>query len=162
MSNSLQEQMLKLGLVDEKQVRDAAATRRSERRSKGQGNRSGARGGRERTRSENARALETARKAALDRSSSPEGAKPEIQAEVGAIVKAGRWKGQIDGRRRFYFESRDGRVPYLPLHDEIIVELERGTAALVESPTGQTSIITAEAAVKVMSLDVEWLRRWNA
>ena len=162
MSNSLQEQMLKLGLVDEKQVRDAEQTRRSERRPKGQSKRSGARGGRERTRSENARALETARKAALEGRSSPEVAKPELQAEVGAIVKAGRWKGQTDGRRRFYFDSRGGRVPYLTLNDDVIGELEKGTAALVESPSDQVSIINADAAVKVMGLDVDWLRRWNA
>ncbi len=162
MADSLQEQMLKLGLVDEKQIRDAEAKKRNERRPKGQGKRTGGRGGRERGPSQKSRALQAARKAARERLAANESVSPEVEAKIQAVVKAGRRKGQIDGRRRFYFDSRDGRVPYLDLNEDVIGELETGAVALVESPAGQTSIITAEAAEEIMALDVDWLRRWNA
>jgi uncharacterized protein YaiL (DUF2058 family) len=161
MANSLQEQMLKLGLVDEKQVRTAESQKQGERRPKGQGRRD-ARGRKESKCSDHAKALSSARQEARKRQESGQTIDPELERRVEETVRMGRRKGQIDGRRRFYFDSRDGRVPYLDLSDEVIGELESGRAAIAESASGKTTIITAETAIAVMGLDVDWLRRWNA
>ena len=142
-------------------MRKVETDKQAGRRPRGQRQRD-ARGRRETKQSAHAKTLAAARKAALRRREAGESIDPQVTSQVEAAVRAGRRKGSVEGRRRFYFDSRDGRVPYLELNDEVISEIETGAVAIVESESGKTAIITADAAVAVMTLDVDWLRRWNA
>ena len=69
--------------------------------------------------------------------------------------------GRTGGRRRFFFEARDGRVPLIEVNDDTMAGLEGGRIAIAEDPHGSTTLITREAAERIADLDGTWLRLWN-
>lgn len=62
------------------------------------------------------------------------------------------------GRHRFYFETRDGRVPYLAVNEGSLKALAEGALVIAESPEGRVQVIEAAGAVRVAQLDLAWLR----
>jgi hypothetical protein len=81
--------------------------------------------------------------------------------KVDQVVASGKLSGKTTGPHRFYYDSRDGRVPYAQVSDGILARLESGRAALVESPDGAVTLVDAKTARQVVDLDREWLRVWN-
>jgi len=160
MANSLQEQLLKMGLVDDSQVRKAQHEKRVDNQSKG---RKGVAAQRTQRDSKASAARQATKRADRAREKAKWSAAEarEVQQRAQQIVDSGRVQGRVHGRKRFYFESRDGRVPYVELSDEIVTQLERGRAGLAETPTGETSLIEAASAERVFDLDPDWLRVWN-
>lgn len=80
------------------------------------------------------------------------------EALIARIVDAGRVEAPAGGRRRFYYESRDDRVPYLELQDALASRLEKRDAAICEAPDGTITIVDADTARRIAALDRRWLR----
>lgn len=80
------------------------------------------------------------------------------EALIARIVEAGRVEAGSGGRRRFYYESRDDRVPYLELPDALASRLEKREAAICEAPDGTVSVVDADTARRIAALDRRWLR----
>ncbi len=160
--SSIKDQLLQLGLVDEKQAKQAAHDKRVANRKKGGG---AAHAKERRARDDAARAQrdeERARDRAreIERQSQTTGR--DTQLRIAQMVESGRVPGKTGGRKRFYFDGREGRVPYAQVSDEIAEALEAGRIALVESPQAKTSLVVAETAERIAELDLRWLRVWNA
>ena len=112
-----------------------------------------------RRRAEEARRLEQTRtraRADTERSSSDTRA---LHERVDQIVATGRVKIRF-GHRRYYFDSHDGRVPYLAMDDEAADQLDRGAVAIAQAPDGDVVLIDRQAAARVRDLDASWIRLW--
>ncbi|MEZ4470111.1 MAG: DUF2058 family protein [bacterium] len=158
--SSLKDQLLKLGLVSEKQARQSAHEQRVKKKSQG---RDGAVAEREQRQQQAEQAQQARRDQDRDRERARQ-ARLDARAlihQINDVVEGGRLDGRTNGSRRFYYESRDGRVPLLELSDGAFDDLIAGRAAVAESPRGDARLITAEAARKVAALDRVWLRVWN-
>jgi len=160
MASSLQDQMLKMGLVDATQVRKAQHDKRVGNQAKG---RKGVAAQRTQRDAKAAAARHATKRAdrAREKAKWTAAETREVQLLVQQIVDSGRLQGRTHGRRRFYFDSRDGRVPYLELSDEMVTDLERGRVGLAETPKGETSLIEGTSAGRAFDLDPDWLRVWN-
>lgn len=81
--------------------------------------------------------------------------------KVEQVVESGKLSGKTHGPRRFYYVSRDGRVPYATVSDDIASGLQSGRVGLVESPDGVLTFIDGKTARQVADIDRAWLRVWN-
>ena len=161
MGTSLQDQLLKMGLVDSSQVKKAQHEKRVKKHGQGRGadaraqkNRDArAKAQREATRQADRARAKVQRTAAEAR---------EVQLQIQQIIASGKVQGRVQGRRRFYFETRDDRVPFLEVSDEIIAGLESGRIGLTEAPTGEVVLVEKDAAARIFELDADWLRVWNS
>ena len=160
MAGSISDQLLKMGLVDEKQAKQAKHRQRQENSKKG-------RRGVEAARVDRRALLEAnqaqARQADKDRERGrqDEVALREAQNRIAQIVQSGSVRGRTGGRKRFYYESRDGRVPYLELNDETVDGLDKGSIALAEEPSGRIVLVDGDCARRIAELDPMWLALWN-
>ena len=66
--------------------------------------------------------------------------------------------GRRDGGRRYYFESRDGRIPFLELSDGAIKRLVKGELKVIQSSTGKTWLVKSDIAKSIASIDQAWVR----
>lgn len=66
-----------------------------------------------------------------------------------------------EGGRRFYYEARDGRVPYLNLAEEVHRGLTEGGMALVETEAGAPRLLPAEAAGRLSRAWPALVRVWR-
>jgi uncharacterized protein YaiL (DUF2058 family) len=159
MSDSLRDQLLKAGLISEKQARQAAHTQRVDRKQQG-------RQGVEAEREQRKQQVEAERQAKREADKAREAARRdrvldrETENRLRQIVASGRID-KTRGPRRFYFLTRDDRLPSVEVSDELAARLERGGAAIVESPEGELTIVDGDAARRVAELDPAWLRVWN-
>ena len=160
MAASISDQLLKMGLVDEKQAKKAKHQQRQDNKKKG-------RRGVEAARMDRRAALEANRQNASQKDRARELERQEQsnrhaeQHRILQIVQSGTVKGRTGGRKRFYYDSRDGRVPYLEVSDEVVEGLENGKMALAEEPEGRISIIESQSAERIAELDPMWLALWN-
>ena len=81
----------------------------------------------------------------------------ERRNQAQQILESGRVSIK-SGRRRFYYESRDGRVPYLEMDEQQAAQIEKGALALCETPDGRISLANAEEVAPLAELAPEWLR----
>jgi uncharacterized protein YaiL (DUF2058 family) len=89
-------------------------------------------------------------------------AQGELQQRVAQIVSSNPVTVPVRGRRRWYFEGRQERVPFLELSDEAAELLERGQAAIVQPPDrGPASLVPADAARRILELDPTWVRAFS-
>ncbi len=141
--STLAEQLLEQGHVTAEQADDAqkSSGRKGRRRRRG------------RRRSGSGDAARAASKA-----QAPSASTPADVALIAQIVAAGQLAGDTRGRRRYYYEARDGRVPYLELDDAIVGRLEKRGAAICEAPSGALTLVDGETAQRVAALDPSWLR----
>ena len=159
--SSISDQLLKLGLVDAKRAKKAEHDKRVGNKKRG----GGAGGAAERrARDAKAQAQREARRAAdrareIARQAETGGRETQLQIEQ--MVESGRAPGKTGGRKRFYFEARDGTVPYLHLSDEAFEALANARLAIVESPKGTPTLVVADTAQRIADLDLRWLRLWN-
>ncbi len=160
MSGTLGDQLLKMGLVDEKQVRQVKQEQRASRKRKG---RSGVNADKAaRAQAAEARRNESRRNdRERSRAANEATADHESQHRIQQIVGSGRVEGRTGGRRRFYFEARDGRIPLLELNDESIDGLEGGRIAIAEAPDGRVTLVNRNAAERINEIDTSWIRTWN-
>lgn len=158
--SSLRDQLLKAGLVSQKQARQSQHQARVKRKKSG---RAGMQAERDAKQAELAAQKAAERQAAKARSAAQNAEVDArgLQNRVSQIVKGGKAKIDERGRRRFYFETRDGRVVYLALGDPENDQLQSGQLGIVESATGKVSVIDRETAARVAELDPEWIRQWN-
>jgi uncharacterized protein len=160
MGGTLGDQLLKLGLVDEKQVKKSKHDQRTDKKARG---RDGIEADRSRRAKEADQRRTTARQTDRDRSRerNESAADRETQNRIQQMVASGRVDGRTGGRRRFYFESRDGRVPLMEVNDDTHNGLEAGRIGIAEDLEGKITLITRESAARVAELDPSWLRAWN-
>ncbi|MCA9527267.1 MAG: DUF2058 family protein [Myxococcales bacterium] len=158
--SSLKDQLLKLGLVSEKQARQTAHEQRVKKKTQG---REGAAAERDQRQRDAETAQQARREADRDRERARQARQDQkaLVHQINDVVEGGKVDGRINGNRRFYYESRDGRVPLIELSDQAFDDLVAGRAALAESPRGEVRVITPDAARKVAALDAAWLRVWN-
>ncbi len=147
----LRDQLLKAGLVTDKQVKKAASAER--RRKKAKGHKTAAR---ERAAREEAQAAKLRERAARDRAAAraraSEMSAAELRAQVEQIVKSHAVAGATRGGRRWYYEAPDGRIPHVTLSDEAAEGLERGRYALVRGARGP-AIVARDVAQRVADID---------
>lgn len=68
------------------------------------------------------------------------------------------------GARRFYFVTRDNKIPFLDLSEELTSRLEKGMAAIVELPgerIDEYTVVPRAVARQMQSLDPESVRFLN-
>ncbi len=80
----------------------------------------------------------------------------DIRAEV--AVAAARLAETGRGPKRWYFEARDGTVPALDVSAKVFDGLSGGALVVAESPEGERSIITGDAAAAIGQYAPLWLR----
>ncbi len=160
MGSSLQDQLLKMGLVDASQVKKAKHQKRVAKQGKGRGAETADRRKRDAKANADRQAARRAERSRAKENRTEVEAR-EAQLRIQQIVGSGRVQGRVHGRRRFYFETRDGRVPFLEFSDEVISGLESGRMGLSESPAGETTVVEGASAARIFDLDPDWLRVWN-
>lgn len=157
----LKSQLLKKGHVSQKQARRAAHQERLESKKVGHDEREA-----EEEAKRQARAVEADKKREADRERERERREAQARREealrVVQIAETGRLVPEGRPNRRWYFISRDGRVPYLMVDDALGRRLENGSAALVESPHGQFWAVSRETAGKLSDAEPDWIRCWHS
>lgn len=112
------------------------------------------------------RKLEHEQRAKKKQQASP----PQVQGEAPApdpakerllrlarIIDDGRLDDS-EGRKRFHFVARDGRIPFLNVNDVVNIRLQRGVLAIVEDLQGQPAVISRDAAIKLLSEEPSLVR----
>ncbi len=91
--------------------------------------------------------------------------KEEAQERIRKMVEESSLKETGFGARRFYFVTRENKIPFLDLSDELTGRLEKGQAAIVEVP-GEVvvdyTIVPRAVARQMQSIDPESVRFLNA
>lgn len=152
--------MLKAGLVSAKQATDVERKQRAQR--KAQGARKSQREAdarRKRQEGEAARRAEADRRKSLVKRTDAE--EKELALRVGQIADSNKADVKFGGRRRWYYVSRQNKVPSVELSDTAAERLESGDCALVECPAGHLRLVTAKGARRIAELDRRWLVVWK-
>lgn len=79
-----------------------------------------------------------------------------------ALIRNHRVSVPVRGQQRWYFETRDGRLPYLAISPQCGKLLERGEAAIVEPEVGVYRVVSQAGAEKIQALDGSCVRFWNS
>ncbi len=135
---TLQDALLEAGVVDQKEVAQEESRRRATQR---QGNRRVAPGDER-----------------MPIPSRSEAAQAEADAEGAKLAKRHRFDSRGRANKRWYFTARSGTLRCIEIPDEQARELERGQAAIAESPKGRTWVVTHEGAEALEALDPRWIR----
>ena len=157
---SLKEQMLKAGLITEKEAREAThktrvahkKTDRRQREAEAEKSKTALKRQKQ-SESEGDRASNRAREEARKRTESGHQDRQRGESAFSAVYREGliaKWEGP----RRYYF-AQDGRVEYLLVSDEAGRRLEHGRAAIVrgEKNPARLCLMNGGAAKKLRGLD---------
>lgn len=85
------------------------------------------------------------------------------RAKLAEIVSEGRIEDS--GRRRFHYIARNDEIYYMTVSDVVGFQLEGGKAAIVEDYSekiGDHAIVSQDAALKVINVDRDSVRFYNA
>ncbi len=161
MSN-LRDQLLKAGLVSQKQAKQAAHSQRVERKELGEETIAEARA---RTEEEARQAAEEKRGADREREERrrAEQAEQLRQEEATRAIVAGWIRDATAGNRRYYFLTDATHISYLDLSDQAVRRLNSGTAAIVETRgvvRGQFCVVDQAAAAILAKNHGERIRSW--
>ena len=88
----------------------------------------------------------------------------EIRERLKEMVLGASLKETGFGARRFYFVTRENKIPFLDLSEELTSRLERGMAAIVELPgeaIDEYTIVPRAVALQMQSVDPESVRFLN-
>jgi uncharacterized protein YaiL (DUF2058 family) len=162
--SDLRDQLRKAGLVSDKQVRRAKHEERvhasqvghegleAERRAEEARLRAEAE---ERRRADKARAEEQKRRQE----------ETEAHDRLAALIRGGWIREATAGSRRFFFETRTGRITFLDLSDTAVRRLSMGRAAIVETcgiVRGEFCVVTDKAATGIRQAQPEIIRLWGS
>ncbi|HAA55412.1 MAG TPA: hypothetical protein DCE42_11690 [Myxococcales bacterium] len=81
--------------------------------------------------------------------------------QIVGLIKSFSWPQSLKGKCRWYFEGRDGRLPYVMVSEDGAMMLRSGDAAIVQSPQCSFSIVDRALAERIEGLDHRWVRFWN-
>jgi uncharacterized protein YaiL (DUF2058 family) len=157
---NLRDKLLKAGLVDEKQVKDAERTQRAPRTH------------REREKTETAEekqrreafAAREAEQAEERRKEAAKKTEARLQSErahqLRQLVDTHRIR-EPPGEVNFHFVKRSGKIARLALSPETAKMLESGAAAVVEDPGApEHAVVPADAAQRIYQVDPQAIRFW--
>jgi RNA recognition motif-containing protein len=88
----------------------------------------------------------------------------EVRERIREMVEGASLKETGFGARRFYFVTRENKIPFLDLSDELTSRLEKGQAAIVELPGSEVddyTIVPRAVARQMQSIDPESVRFLN-
>lgn len=88
----------------------------------------------------------------------------EESAALAQIVRDHALTSGVMGARRFHFVTREGKIPYLDVADEIARGLERGELAICEMPGATPEefvLLDARHARRVRAIDADVVRFFN-
>lgn len=88
----------------------------------------------------------------------------EVKARIQKMIEDASLKETGFGSRRFYFVTRENKIPFLDLSDELTGRLEKGQAAIVELPGDDVvdyTIVPRDVARRMQSVDPESVRFMN-
>jgi uncharacterized protein len=161
--SDLRDQLRKAGLVNDKQVRRAKHEERVHASQVGhEGIEAEKRAEEERLRAE-AEARRRADKARAEEQKRQQ-AEAEARERLATLIRGGWIREATAGSRRFYFETRSGRISFLDLADSAIRRLSMGRAAIIEScglVRGEFCVVTDKAAAGIRQTRPEIIRVWN-
>jgi uncharacterized protein YaiL (DUF2058 family) len=161
--SDLRDQLRKAGLVSDKQVRRAKHEERVHATQVGhEGIEAEKRAAEERLRAE----AEERRQA--DKARAEEQKRRQAEAEererLATLIRGGWIREATAGSRRFFFETRTGRITFLDLADSSARRLASGRAAIVEScgfVRGEFCVVTDKAAAGIRQAHPEIIRVWS-
>jgi RNA recognition motif-containing protein len=91
----------------------------------------------------------------------------EVKERIRKMVEESSLKETGFGARRFYFVTRENKIPFLDLSDELTGRLEKGQAAIVEAPgegdeeVVDYTIVPRAVARQMQTVDPESVRFMN-
>jgi RNA recognition motif-containing protein len=88
----------------------------------------------------------------------------EVKERIRKMVEEASLKETGFGARRFYFVTRENKIPFLDLSDELTGRLEKGQAAIVEVPGDDVddyTIVPRAVARQMQTVDPESVRFLN-
>ncbi len=144
--SDLRDALKKAGLVDDRRARRLAHEEKARK------NRLGREGAEEerRRREEERKARERARREADRRREAARRAEEERRQrlfQLAQVLRDHALTEGVHGNRRFHFVTRDRRIPFLELSEEVARRLERGEAAICEVPdSSPEEFVVVEAA----------------
>jgi len=160
--SDLRDQLRKAGLVSDKELRQA------KHRERVHASEVGPKGLQEERDAEEQRLraeLEARRK--VDKARADEQKRRQAEAEsrdhLASLIRGGWIREATAGSRRFFFETRTGRISFLDLSDTAARRLAMGRAAIVETcgfVRGEFCVVTDKAAAAIRQLRPEILRLW--
>ncbi len=152
MGNSLQDQLLKVGLIDEKQARKAMAGKRPKQKQK--------KGNRNQVQSDNARAAHhaLAQKATRDRELNQQlqakAENKERRAQIRQLIEHNRLP-RDEGEIGYHFEDR-GKVRKLYITSEMHGELREGRLEIARLG-GRYEVVSASVATQIRERDKSYM-----
>ncbi|MBD3163131.1 MAG: DUF2058 family protein [Candidatus Eisenbacteria bacterium] len=157
--SDLRDQLRKAGLVSDKEIRRAKHEERVHASKVGAGGLAEEKRERERRLQEQ---REAERKAAREREQRRLQQERERQEEgrLAQTIRRGWLRDATGGSRRYFFETRTGRISYLDLTDLAVGRLNGGSAAIVETAgavRGDYCVITDRAAEELRRLEPDRL-----
>ena len=157
----LREQLLKAGLVSEKDAKRSSKDQAANRKKKGWRQDRKDRAGQAQVRDAAlAQRRDAQRKMDLEKQDVRDAqAREERLKRLASENRLGRAHG---GHARWYYEGRDGMLGYLTPDDATLRLLEVGQAAIVQGedhPSGK--LVSADIARKIAAEDIRWIRFWN-
>lgn len=151
---SLKDQLRKANLISKKKAKQLAHEQRVKRKKLGKDGLQA-----EQEKLEEARKLEQqrARKRAKEREAALRKQREEREqhARLRDLVKNA-YLSKFGGPRRFFFVTRDRKVPYLEVSDDMGRRLESGRCAIVEAPSDlpdDFAIVPRDVAEKIQAID---------
>jgi RNA recognition motif-containing protein len=87
-----------------------------------------------------------------------------VKERIQKMIEEASLKETGFGSRRFYFVTRENKIPFLDLSDELTGRLEKGQAAIVELPGDDAvdyTIVPRAVARRMQSVDPESVRFLN-
>jgi len=160
--SDLRDQLRKAGLITDKQVRRA---KHEDRIHASQVGHEGIEAER-RAEEDRLRAEEEARRRADKVRADDERrrkAEAEQQDRLTNLIRGGWVREATAGSRRFFFETRTGRVTFLDLSDSAMRSLSLGRAAIIETcglVRGEFCVVTDRAAAGIRASDPQIIRFW--
>lgn len=159
----LRSQLMKAGLIDKKAKQHADRQARTDDRRKGAD--AAAREEEERReRFEGRRDEQRDADRRRERQRQADRAAQEERFRLRDLVRQGAVREGRAGRRRFYFVTRAGRIPFVEIGEELGLALEAGRAAILEVPLAvreEFEIVGRATAEKVSAALPELVLFWN-
>jgi hypothetical protein len=161
--SDLRDQLLKAGLVSQKQVRQAKHQDRLQRKELGQQ-------GQADQKAESDRRFQEEREEKRRRDREREEAQRRARAEeekaqaLSGRIKAGWVRDATGGSRRFFFLADAARITYLDLTDQAVRRLLAGAGAIVKScgaARGEFCVVDGNTAVSLSRDHPEVIRFWS-